>query len=164
MKLWKRHFLSVDALIAVGIAIALAIWYLAFEGEVQVKELLQGNRISIYRTLATISGMLLGLSIASASFTLTAVSSPRLEVLRNSLHYLTLWRTLFQATWFLGALTLTALVCMIWDRDAAPTTWLVIPLVLFVCLSVFRLARAIWILEKVIWVVAKPAQDSRSAP
>ena len=163
MKFWERHFLGVDALIAVGLAAALAIWYLAFEGTDHVEELLKGNRTNIYRTLAGISGTLLGLSIASASFTLNAVSSPRLAVLRNSRHYPTLWRTLFQTTWFLGALTLAALVCMIWDRDDATTTWLVIPLALFVCLSVFRLARVIWILEQVIGVVAKPSRDSRSA-
>ena len=163
MKLWERHFLSVDAAIAVALTIVLAIWYEAFEGVHYVEELLQGNRTNIYRTLAGISGTLLGLSIASASFTLNAVSSPRLAVLRNSRHYPTLWRTLFQTTWFLGGLTLTALVCMIWDRDNAPTTWLVIPLALFVCLSIFRLARVIWILEQVIGVLAKPSPDSRSA-
>ena len=163
MKFWQRHFLGVDALTAVGLIAALVIWYLAFEGADYVEELLRGNRTNIYRTLASIAGTLLGLSIASASFTLNAVSSPRLAVLRNSRHYPTLWRTLFQTTWFLGALTIAALVCMIWDRDCAPTTWLVIPLALFVCLSVFRLARVIWILEQVIGVVARPSRDSRSA-
>lgn len=163
MKFWERHFLGLDALIAVGLAAALAIWYLAFDGANDVAELLQGNRTNIYRTLAGISGTLLGLSIASASFTLNAVSSPRLAVLRNSRHYPTLWRTLFQTTWVLGALTLAALVCMIWDRDDAPTTCLVIPLSLLVCLAVFRLARVVWLLQQVIGVVTKPSSDSRSA-
>ncbi len=163
MKFWERHFLGVDALIAVGLTAAMAIWYLYFEGADQVAELLQGTRTNIYRTLASISGTLLGLSIASASFTLNAVSSPRLSVLRNSRHYPTLWRTLFQTTWFLGSVTLVALVCMIWDRDDAPATWLVIPLALSVWLSVFRLARVIWILEYVIGVLATPPPDSRSA-
>ena len=163
MKFWQRNFLGVDALIAFGLAVALAIWYFSFEGTDYVEELLQGNRTNIYRTLASISGTLLGFSIASASFTLNAVSSPRLAVLRNSRHYPTLWRTLFHTTWFLGALTLVALICMIWDRDDAPTTWLVIPLALLVCLSVFRLARVIWILEQVIGIVTKPSRGSKSA-
>ena len=162
MKFWEKHFLGMDALIAVALAVALAIW-MVFQGERQIEELIHGNRTNIYRTLTSVSGTLLGFTLASASFALNAVSSPRLAVLRNSRHYPTLWRTLFQTTWFLGALTLTALVCMVWDRDNAPTTWLVIPLALFVCLSIFRLARGIWILEQVIGVVAKPSPDSRSA-
>lgn len=163
MKFWQRHFLGVDALIAFGLTAALAVWYLVFEGADHVEQLLQGNRTNIYRTLASISGTLLGLSIASASFALNALSSPRLAVLRNSQHYPTLWRTLFQSTWFLGGLTIAGLVCIIWDRENAPTTWLVIPLALFVCLSIVRLARVVWILEQVIGILAKPSPDSRSA-
>ena len=159
MKFWEKHFLGMDALIAVALAIALAIW-LVFQGERHVEELIQGNRTNIYRTLTGVSGTLLGFTLASASFALTAVSSPRLAVLRNSRHYPALWRTFFQTTWFLGALTVTALVCMIWDRDSAPTTWLVVPLVLFTCLCVVRLARTIWILERVIGIVAKPSPNS----
>ena len=83
MKLWRRQFLVADAIVAMALAAALAIWYLAFEGADHVAELLQGNRTNIYRTLAGNSGTLLGLSIASASFTLNAVSSPRLSVLRE---------------------------------------------------------------------------------
>lgn len=163
MKFWRRHFLGMDALIAFGLAVALTIWYLSFEGTDYIEELLQGNRTNIYRTLASISGTLLGFSIASASLTLNAVSSPRLAVLRNSKHYPALWKTFFQTTWLLGALTLTSIVCMIWDRDSAPITWLVVPLVLLACLSVVRLAKMIWILQRVIGLVAKPSQDSKSA-
>lgn len=162
MKFWERHFLGADALIAVGLAAGLAIW-MFFEGKCQVEELVHGNRANIYRTLASVSGTLLGFTLASASFALNAVSSPRLAVLRNSRHYPALWRTFFQTTWFLGALTLTAIACMIWDRDNAPTTWLVVPLVLFVGLCVVRLARMIWILQRVIGLVAKPSPESRSA-
>ncbi len=162
MKFWERHFLGADALIAVGLAAGLAIW-MFFEGKCQVEELVHGNRADIYRTLAGVSGTLLGFTLASASFALNAVSSPRLAVLRNSRHYPALWRTFFQTTWFLGVLTLTAMVCMIWDRDSAPTTWLVVPLVLFAGLCVVRLARMIWILQRVIGLVAKPSPDSRSA-
>ncbi len=162
MKLWERHFLGADALIAVGIATGLAIW-MFLEGECQVEELISGNRANIYRTIAGVSGTLLGFTLASASFALNAVSSPRLAVLRNSQHYPALWSTFFQTTWFLGALTVTAIVCMIWDRDSAPTTWLVVPLVLFASLCVVRLARTIWLLQRLISLVAKPSQDSRPA-
>lgn len=159
MKFWERHFLGVEAVIAVSPAVALAIW-MGYEGESCVEELLHGNRGNIYRTMTGVSGTLLGFTLASASFALNAASSPRLAVLRNSRHYPALWKTFFQTTWFLGALTLATLVCMIWDRDHGPTTWLVVPLVLFVGLCIVRLARTIWILERVIGIVTKPSPDS----
>lgn len=162
MKFWERHFLGVEAVIAVSPAVALAFW-MGYEGEGCVEELLHGNRSSIYRALASVSGTLLGFTLASASFALNAVSSPRLEVLRNSRHYPALWQTFFQTTWFLGGLTIASLVCMIWDRDRGPTTWLVVPLVLFVCLCIVRLARTIWILERVIGIVTKPSPGSGSS-
>ena len=162
MKFWERHFLGMDGVIAAALAAALGIW-LVFQGERQVEELIQGNRANIYRTLTGVAGTLLGFTLASASFALNAVSSPRLTVLRNSRHYSALWRTFFQTIWLLGMLTLTSLVCMIWDRDSAPTTWLLVPLVLFGCLCVVRLARMIWILERVIGIVAKPLPHSGSA-
>ena len=53
-----------DALIAVALAVALAIW-LVFQGERQIEELIQGNRTNIYRTLTGVSGTLLGFTLAS---------------------------------------------------------------------------------------------------
>ena len=46
MKFWERHFLGMDALIAVALAVALAIW-LVFQGERHVEELIQGNRANL---------------------------------------------------------------------------------------------------------------------
>ena len=151
-----------DGFIAVALAAALAIW-LVLQGERQVEELIQVNRANIYRTLTGVAATLLGFTLASASFALNAVSSLRLAVLRNSPHYPALWRTFIQTTWLLGMLTLTSLVCMIWDRESAPTTWLLVPLVLFGCLCVVRLVRMIWILEQVIGIVGKPSPNSGSA-
>lgn len=150
MTFWQRHFLVMDASLPVAIASALAIWHGQFEGSQHLEELLEGNRANVYRTVATISGTLLGFSLASASFALNAVSSPRLKVLRNSQHLPTLWKTFFQTTWFLGAACVMAVVCIIWDRETAPNTWLPIPLTLFAGLSVVRIMRTIHLLERII--------------
>ena len=120
------------------------------------------TRANVYRTVATISGTLLGFSLASATFALNVVSSPRLKMLRNSQHYPTLWKTFFQTTWFLGALTLVAIACIIWDRESAPSTWLAIPLTLFAGLSAVRLVRMIHLLEQIAVIGAAPSPTSRA--
>ena len=162
-KVWGRHFLGLEALVAILPAVALATWMLWFDGSDHVHTLLHGNRTNIYRTVATLSVTLLGFSLAAASFALNSTSSPRLTVLHQSPHYPTLWKTFFQTVHILGALALTSLVCMIWDRDCAPNTLLLIPFTLFAGLSTIRLARVIWILEQIIGLVSMPPRRDGDA-
>jgi hypothetical protein len=67
-----------------------------------------------------------------------------------------LWRTFSATIRALAVATAVALLCLLLDRDAAPVPWLVVPLVLFVLLSLLRLARTIWALEHIIMLVTKP--------
>lgn len=154
---WRRHFMEVEALAAVLPNILLVIWLVFFDGMSAVNDLVSGNRANIYRTVASIAGTLLGFSIAVASLVLNFASSPRLAVVRRSRHYPELWKTFFQTTRFLGGLTVIALVCLIWDKDDAPLSWLVIPFCLFLSLAIVRLVRVIWILEQIIGIVSRPS-------
>lgn len=154
---WQKHFLGVEAVIAAVPVVALATWFIAFEGATEVDEFLKGNRTSIYRTTAGIAGTLLGFSIAVASLVLNFSGSSRLALVRRSPHYPTLWKTFFQTTRFLGLLTATALVCLVWDRDNEPVAWLILPFCLFLGLSATRLLRVIWILEQIIELVSRPS-------
>ena len=147
-----------DAGIVFVLTLLLAVWFLCFDGEVYVDALMQDNRAIIYGTTATIAGALLGFSIAAASIVLGFSSNERLELVRGSAHYSTLWRTFFQTIWWLGGLTVIALVCLIWDKDSDPVSWFVIPFFLFFSLSVVRVARIIWILQRLVEIIIKPPQ------
>ena len=160
LRLRQKHFLGLEAVVASLPAVALLAWTLWLDGTSLFDAFLDGNRINIYGTVATIAGTLLGFSLAAASFVMSLTSSPRLAVLRQSPHFPTLWKTFFQAVRFLGALVLTSLVCLTWDKDDAPNTWLLIPFVLFVGLSIIRMARVIWMLEQIIHLVLSPRKDS----
>ncbi len=160
---WQKHFLELEAAIIVVATVILVSWYSAFDGAFHMNEFILGNRANIYRTTASIAGTLLGFSIAVASLILNFASSPRLALLRESQHYPSLWETFFQATKFLGALTVMALVCLIWDKDSSPCTWLVIPFCFFAGLSAVRLVRVIWILEQIIGIVSTPSPDLHAA-
>lgn len=154
---WRRHFLEVETIAAVLPSVGLAVWLVFFEGMPVVNDLISGNRTNIYRTSATIAGTLLGFSITVASLVLNFASSPRLAVVRRSRHYPKLWKTFFQTIRYLGGLTIIALVCLVWDKDKEPFTWLIIPFFLFLNLSIVRLIRVIWILEQIIGIVSRPS-------
>ena len=162
VRFWREYFLILEAGTSAIPSIVILIWFVVFGGEAHVAEFLDGNRTNIYRTTATIAGTLLGFSIASVSLALSFASSERLTVLRESQHYPALWKTFFQAIRLLGALTLSALACLIWDKDDAPIAWLVIPLCLFASLTFVRLLRVIWILEQIVTIVGKPSPGQRS--
>ena len=162
MLFWRRHFLFVEAVIVIGVTTLLAVWMFFFGGTPYVQEFMRGNRVNIYTTMAGIAGTLLGFSIACMSIILSFSSSPRFTLLRNSQHYPTLWKTFVQATRYLGALTITALVCLAWDTESAEVPWLVIPLCFFVGLSIVRLLRVVWIIEQIVGIVSKPPQPISS--
>ena len=157
---WRRRFLGVEAAIAVAPALALLAWFVLGEGRECVDGLMSDVRADVYRTTATISGTLLGFLIAVASLVLNFVSADRLALLRTSERYPAMWETFFQTTRVLGALTVTALVCLVFDKDGASLPWLVVPFVLFLSLSLARLLRVIWILERIIGIVSRPSPAS----
>ena len=157
---WQRRFLGVEAAIAVAPALALLAWFALGEGQECVDALMSDVRADVYRTTATISGTLLGFLIAVASLVLSFVSTERLTLLRTSEHYPAMWDTFFQTTRVLGALTVTALVCLVFDKDEASAPWLVVPFVLLLSLSLVRLLRVIWILEQIIGLVSRPSPAS----
>ena len=159
---WRRHFLGLEAAVVIGLTGLLACWMFFFDGVAYVQELMQGGRSTIYGTTASIGGTLLGFSITGLSLLLSFSSSPRLSLTRNSKHYPTLWKTLAQATRCLGALTISALVCLAWDKESAQLPWLVIPFCLFVGLSVVRLLRVVWIVEQIVGIISKSPQPMSS--
>ena len=145
-------------MIIIILTLLLAVWMFSYDGVSHVREFMRGNRTNIYGTTAGITGALLGFSLTGMSIVLSFTSSPRLTLLRDSQHYPTLWRTFAQATRYLGGLTVTALVCLAWDRESAQLPWFVIPFSLFVGLSMVRLLRVIWIIERIVGIISKSQQ------
>ena len=153
----QRHFLGVEALVAAVPAVALGVWFAFYGGTSFIDEFIHENRTDIYWTTAGIAGTLLGFSMTSVSLILTLMSPERpeqpehLRILRESPAYPDLWKTFFQTIRVLGLLTITSLVCLIVDKGNAPVIWFIIPVFFFlIILSVLRLCRAVWILERIV--------------
>ncbi len=156
--LWKRHFLLAEGGLAVLLTLTFAAWFWRFGGENCVFILLQSNRATLYGTLASIFGSLLGFVITATSVVLGFSGSESLSVVRESAQYPMLWRTFSATIRTLAGATLVALLCLVVDRDGAPVPLLVVLLVLAVTFSVLRIARTIWVLEHIIVLVTKNGQ------
>lgn len=110
---------------------------------------------AFYRTIATVSGTMLGFSMTVAALVLNRVSSERFQMLRegnSGKNYATLCKTYTQAVKSLGILTLVSIVALVVDTNLSPSHLVMIPAAFSALLSLFRISRAIWILEKLLQV------------
>lgn len=153
---WGRHFLVLEFGLAVLLTTVFAVWLCAFDGVTPMSALLQGNRAALFGAIASILGSLLGFVITATSIVLGFSTSDRLAVVRESAQYPTLWKTFSATIRALAFATIVALGCLLFDRDAAPTAWLAIPLVFVVLLSLLRITRTIWVLEQIVGLVTRP--------
>jgi hypothetical protein len=162
---WRKHFLAAEFGVAIAVTGGIAIWVYKLGGSSDVTKLLDQNRATVYGALASIFGSLLGFVITTLSIIVVLASMERLVIVRESAHYRTLYRTFIAGIRAIGLATIVALVALVGDRDTAPVRSLFIAMVFAATLAVLRLARAIWILEKVIGLIVGPnkARASRRA-
>jgi hypothetical protein len=153
--LWKRHFLAAEGVLAILLSICFAVWFWRFDGMGSASTVLKDNRATLYGTIASIFGSLLGFVITATSIVLGFSASDRLAVVRESAYYPMLWKTFSATIRALAFATVVALLCLLVDRDSAPVPWLVVLLVLVTLLAVLRVARTIWVLEQIIMLVTK---------
>ena len=154
---WGRHFLIAEFALAILLTIGFGVWYCALDGWTATSALLQGNRAVLFGTIASILGSLLGFVITATSIVLGFSASDRLAVVRESAQYPTIWKTFSATIRALAFATIVALVCLLFDRDNAPKTWLAIPLGFAMLLALLRISRSIWVLEQIIGLVTRPS-------
>lgn len=150
---WRNHFLGVELAIAVLAGCALTFWIRVGDGSVFLSALVHQNRAQIYGTLASIFGSLLGFVITSMSIVLGFSASERLGILRKSSHYRDMWAVFTSAIKALGATTALWLAALLFERESAPKPLLIDACICVTLLSLFRLARCVWVLEKIVEVL-----------
>lgn len=155
---WKTHFLWAEFGLAVLLSAGFILWIERYGGAGIVNTTLTGNRGAVYGTLASITGSLLGFVLATVSIVFGFATHERLAVVRDSPHYTTLWRVFTSAIRVLGVSTVFLLVGLLVDRDTSPTRIVMYVCVLVFLLAIFRLARCVWVLEKVIGLVTAPSK------
>jgi uncharacterized membrane protein len=155
---WRANFLVVELVIAIVLTTAFALWYSRSGGELIVADVMRGNRAAIYGTLASILGSLLGFAITAISIILGFIPQERMAVLRESAHYNDLWQTFMAAIRALALATVATLLGLVLDRDTSPIAWLDHLCVFSILLSLFRVFRCVWILEKVIRLMTLPSK------
>jgi hypothetical protein len=147
---WRKNFLTVELCVAVLLSAGLLIWWRYGSGIRVLTEIVHGSRSQIYGTLASIFGSLLGFVITALSVVLGFSSADRLKILRGSSYYKQLWDVFTSAIRVLGFTTLIWLGALFFDRESAPKPLLFVFCLAFSFLAVLRLARCVWVLERIV--------------
>jgi hypothetical protein len=142
-----------EVLLALVVTAAFVFWYYFADGVVVVNRVLAQNRGQVYGTLASILANLLGFVIAAVTILLTLWPMKALKLLKDSAHAETLWVLMKSAMRWLALSTVACLVAMLLDRDAAPEPLLLHVTIFFLAVTLFRIVRTIWVLERVIDIV-----------
>jgi len=109
----------------------------------------------VYGTLATLDGALLGFVIATTAIVLAFAPTDQFQVLRDSAHYQTLWRTFMSTIRALAVATAVAFIALLVDRDGRTNSLVMVLCAGTTLLSALRLWRSVWALEGTIKVVTR---------
>jgi hypothetical protein len=162
MKWYRKHFLITELAIASGVLAAFVVWVQCFEGVKVVEDVLGDRREAIYGTAASIAASLLGFVLATTAIVIGYSQNERMKLVRSSEHYPTLWKILVASIRALSAATVASGAALVLDRRDAPMRALVFLVVGTGILAILRVARCIWILEKVISVISRPETDANA--
>jgi hypothetical protein len=151
---WQRHFLFLEGMVALSTGVTFGILVGRFpSARCTVEATMEGNRAAVYGALATIFGALLGFSITALSIAMTFSQDPRMQMIRDSKHYGTMWSVFTKSIGGLSLGTIIALVALVVDRDRHPRHIVLAAVVSATMFAGVRVARCIWLLEQLVRVI-----------
>ena len=152
---WEAHFSIMEFLLSILIGLSFALWSEFIDERRFLLSISADARLSIYGTMASLFGSLLGFNITAVSIVLGYSASDKLAVVRQSERYKDLWDVFKSAIRVLGVATVVSLVSLFIDKEVAPNLFVLYFTAFISVLSLFRVARCIWVLEKIIFLVTK---------
>jgi hypothetical protein len=154
-KFWEAHFILLELLLALILCMILILWAELFGGKSFIESCLLNVRKELYAAIAAVFGSLLGYSITAVSIVIGYAANEKFLLIKNSKHYMDLWTIFTSSMKVFAATTLFALIGLLIDRDNSPHVFIFYIIFFLVILSLFRISRCIWVLDKIIKIVAK---------
>jgi hypothetical protein len=154
-KLWEANFLFLELILAGLLSLIFSAWSELINNGQLISSIFFETREVMYGALVALFGSMLGFSITAVSIVLGYATNDKLEIVRKSKHYPQLWKVFKAAIKVLALATVASLVGLIFDKDALPINFILYLNLFLLLLSVFRVARAIWVLENIIAIVTK---------
>lgn len=149
---YKRHFLPIEASIAVVITFTLYWIFSAKLTSDEINSLLINVQTNIYPVTSIGAITLLGFIITGISILITFTEIPALRPLKTSVQYSNLFKIYFSAIRHLGALTFLSIFGMLVNQNIISQIIFYL-VILFVLTSTLRIWRCLWVLEQFIKII-----------
>ncbi len=163
-KWWNRRFLRYELRMALALAVGSICLILYFWDLSAISTFTKGQQIAnLYRTTATVSAPLLGLTMATLAIMINASGKDRFTKLRISKSFETMWKVYQKTMRLLGiqmVWSIIALVVQPWLVGWLGVGHLCVGFYI-VLLVVFRLGRAIWIVNEMMETLVVEAREER---
>lgn len=149
-RLWLKNFLIFEFGLSVVLVILLILTVQCFYLNDIVAHTFMGVKTSFYATVAQIEGSLLGFVIAGVSILLTMSESPAMIILKKSPFFRTIFEVFTSSAKYFALSTIISLVAMVSDKDDSLNMALMYLVIWCIIITILRLARCLWILDKII--------------
>ena len=157
---WQRHFLLAEGMVAaIGLA-AFTIW-IYHEGRPVLSSLDRSSQLSVISTFLSLSGTLLGFVIAAITFLFGIIDNHAFRIVRASRSYRDHWAIFRGAMRACAVATLSSLVGVVVVSFDATPRWLEVLLFAAILWMTIRLARVVWVIEKMIEAEVRLGANTR---
>jgi hypothetical protein len=156
----ERHFAIFDLTAALVLSAGLFLWGHVVDHDAKLLALLSGNRTAIYGVIAGLFATVFGFALTAMSIVLAFAESPRLQILRSSRHWATLWSVFLRGLRIYILAALAAVVGMLLDRDRAPSALMSYAVMAVALVGTAQLYRTLWAFENLIRVMTRPTPQS----
>lgn len=155
----ENHLLAIEFVASLIVAVALGVVGYRYGLNDLVDRTLEGNRATLYETLASIFASLFGFAVAAVSIILSFIDRERFTKLREASSYSQLWGFFISAIWWLGVSTIASVLSLIFDNDSSPSYVFSYGMVFLVVFSSLQVATCIWLLQEMLYHASRPAVD-----
>lgn len=157
----KRHLLAADAALACIVVLGLVGLALWFYTPAEVAEILNGSRATVYSTLASIAGSMLGFVLTAVSIIMVFTGLPRFKMLRESAQHHHVFQVFFCSIYALAVGTIVALIGLVFDTDAYPRPVVSVLALMAFAVNLMWVYRCIWILHQMAAIAATPLRETQ---
>jgi hypothetical protein len=154
---YNRNFLWLELVIAALTAILFCVCVEFCWTRDEFAEFLKGSRQTVYASIVSLAGSLLGFVIATIPIILGFGQMNRLKIVRESGHYQQIFHIFFQAIQWLSAAIFGAIFAIMFDKDTHPRAFVTYGMVFLFLAVVVRVFRCVWVLKKITLIATKDA-------
>ena len=151
---------NLDLIVSLLIVFIFASWTLTHRGKKDLLNLLDGSHATIYTTLATVDGALLGFMITASSIILGHLANEKFADFKKDVHYKTFWNTVTSSIKLLGLNTCLSVLALIFDRNTNPEIFLTDLVFGVTLLTIWRLFKAMRLMKLLLDIELIPSNQS----